>query len=62
MDAILTYLAGDVTSLYVIAWVGVVMVFNVGFVAGAAWSGIFKREDDASARINAPRHNIRLKV
>lgn len=37
-------------------------IFCIGFVGGAAWKGIFKREDDASARIEAPRYNVRLKV
>lgn len=37
-------------------------IFCMGFVGGAAWKGIFKREEDASARIDSPRHYTRLKV
>ena len=36
MDAILTYLAGDVTLTDILVVGGVVIAFNAGFVAGTA--------------------------
>lgn len=62
MDAILTYLSGDVTGFDIIVVVGGWLLFNAGFAAGAAWKGSFKRKDDAIARRKAPRCYPRVRV
>lgn len=45
MDAILTYLAGDVTLTDIIIVAGAWLIFNAGFVAGAAWKGRRPRQN-----------------
>lgn len=49
MDGILTYLAGDVTAYDIVALILGWLLFNAGFVAGAAWKGLH-RKPEPSAR------------
>lgn len=45
MDGILTYLAGDVTAYDIVALVLGWLLFNAGFVAGAAWQPLHRKPE-----------------